>query len=792
MKYFKIAWRNIIKHKGYSLIYAIGLAIGITVSLLDGLWINDELSFNKSHRNYDRIAQVMQHNTLNGERFSLIWNPFHLGEELRKDYGSDFKYVVMSSYPSGHPLEYEQKILTQEGNYMDADAPAMLSLQMEKGSIDGLKDPYSILLSASVAKAFFGNDDPMNKLMKIENRATVKVTGVYKDIPFNSDFKSLGFIAPWQLYLIIFPETKNHPDPWHNNNFLTYVQIADNRDMASISARIKDLKRTRISKEEASLLNPEMFLHPMSKWHLYEAFKNGVNTGGRIEFVWLFGIIGVFVLLLACINFINLSTARAQTRAMEIGIRKTIGSLRWQLAFQFFIESLLIVFFAFVLAVLLVLLVLPFINQVADKQLSIPWANPLFYVYSFVFCLITGLIAGLYPSLYLSSLQPIKVLKGKFKVGQLAVLQRKALVVLQFTVSIILIIGTVVVFRQVQFARDRHIGYNPENLVMMPTTAEIHTQFNAFRNELKSSGAVLDVAESANPTTDFYVSDGRFNWEGKDPNLALEFPVNNITHDYGKTIGWTIKEGRDFSPAFPSDSSAFILNEAAVKFMGLKQPIGKTIEWNGRRFQVIGVVEDIVFESPYQPVRPYIFQMTGDQSYVVTMKLNPALKTSESLDRVDKIFRKFNPGVPFDYRFVDREYARKFGEEERIGKLASFFAILAIFISCLGIFGLAIFIAEQRIKEIGVRKVLGSSVMSIWLLLSKDFVKLVMISFLIASPLAYYFMHQWLQDYEYRAGISWWVFALAGLGLLLITLLTVSYHALKAAMTNPIVSLRTE
>lgn len=791
MKYLKIAWRNIIKHKGYSLIYSIGLGVGIAVTLLDALWINDELSFNKSHSNYEHIAQVMQHNTLNGERFSLIWNPFHLGDEIRKDYGSDFKYIVMSSYPSGHVLEYDEKILTQEGNYMDSDAPAMLSLQMIKGSAD-LKDPYSILLSASVAKAFFGANDPINKLMKIENKATVKVTGVYKDVPFNSDFKNLGFIAPWQLYLAIYPEIKTHPDPWHSNNYLTYVQLAENRDMDKVSARIKDLKRTRIAKEEADLLKPEMFLHPMRKWHLYEAFKNGVNTGGRIEFVWLFGIIGIFVLLLACINFMNLSTARAQTRAMEIGIRKTIGSHRWQLAFQFFIESLLIVFFAFVLAIILALIVLPFINQIADKKLSIPWGNPWFYVWSIVFCLVTGVIAGLYPSLYLSSLKPIKVLKGKFKVGNLAILQRKALVVLQFTVSTILIIGTVVVFRQIQFARDRHIGYNPENLIMMPTTGDIHNHFNAFREELKKSGAVLDVAESANPTTDFYVSDRRFNWEGKDPNLVLEFPINNVTYDYGKTIGWKIKEGRDFSPNFPSDSSAFILNEAAVKFMGLKDPIGKNIEWNGRRFQIIGVVNDIVFESPYQPVRPYIFQMTGDQSYVLTIKLNPTLKTSESLDVVSKIFRKFNPGVPFDYKFVDREYAKKFGEEERIGKLASFFAVLAIFISCLGIFGLAIFIAEQRIKEIGIRKVLGSSVLSIWMLLSKDFIKLVMISFLIASPLAYYFMYRWLQNYEYHAGIAWWVFAVAGLGLLVITLLTVSYHALKAAVSNPVSALRTE
>jgi putative ABC transport system permease protein len=789
--YFKIAWRNLLKNRASSFINIGGLAVGMAVALLIGLWIYDELSFNKYHQNYDHIAQVMKHETFNGERVTLIWNPYLMGDILRNEYGSDFKRVVMSTYPSGHILTYKEKKIIKEGNYMDQEAPNMLSLEMIKGSQDGLKDPNSILLSESVAKVFFGNDDPINKFMRIDNMANVKVMGVYKDMPFNSEFRNLSFIAPWVLLLNI-SGMKADPDPWNNNNYLTYVQIADQSDMNKISIKIKDLKKNKLSKVNADLYKPEVFLQPMSKWHLYSEFKNGVNTGGRIQFVWLFCIIGIFVLLLACINFINLSTARSQNRAKEIGIRKTIGSNRCQLINQFFTESLLIIVFSFLLGLLLVQLVLPFFNEIADKKISILWTNPWFWVSSIFFCFFTGIVAGLYPSFYLSSFEPVKVLKGTFKAGHFAILQRKTLVVLQFTVSVILIIGTIVVFRQIQFAKNREIGFNPKDLITMPITPEINNHFNSFRDELKNSGAAIEVDESANSTTESNIVSGGFNWVGKDPNLSTAFPISNVTHGYGKTIGWKIKEGRDFSGEFTSDSSAFILNEAAVKFMGLKNPIGKTIKWNDKPFQVIGVIKDIIFESPYQSIRPYIYQMTGDQSYVVTVKINTRMGVSKALSDIEKIFGKYNPELPFDYKFIDQEYSKKFGDEERIGKLASFFAVLAIFISCLGIFGLATFIAEQRTKEVGVRKVLGASVFSIWRLLSKDFIMLLIISLIIASPTAYYFMHNWLQNYPYHSEISWWIFVLAGIGALLITLLTVSFQAIKAALMNPVKCLRME
>ncbi len=789
--YFKIAWRNLFRQKAFSLINIGGLAVGMAIAILIGLWMHDELSYNKYHQNYHRIAQVMQHVTFNGEKSSLPYNPYHLATLIRNDYGADFKYALMSTFTSDHLLEYGNKKLSRKGNYMEPEAPRLLSLQMLKGTLDGLQDPSSILLSESVAKAFFGKTDPVGKLFRIDNKSTVKVTGVYKDLPYNSDFKDMTFIAPWDL-LMTEAVIKAMANPWDNNNFQTLVQLADYVEMDEASAKIKDLRVNNMPKESAGLLKPVVFLHPMSKWHLYEEFKNGINTGGRVAYVWLFGLIGGFVLFLACINFMNLSTARSQKRAKEVGIRKTLGSRRIQLMNQFFSESLLVVAFAFGLSLLLVQLTLPSFNEIADKNITIPLTNPWFYVAIFSFCLITGIAAGIYPALYLSSFKPVKVLKGTFTAGRFAALPRKVLVVVQFTVSVILIIGTLVVFRQIQLAKDRPIGYQQDGLIQINMTPAIQKHFGVIRNELKEAGVVAEMAASANPPTDYAISNADFEWKGKDADLALEFPISNVTPEYGKTIGWQIKEGRDFSKEFATDSAAFILNEAAVKFMRLKNPIGETIKWNGKPFQVIGVIKDIIFESPYWPVRPYIYQMTGDQSYFVTLKIHPNLSAGKALGEIETVFKKYNPATPFDYKFVDEEYTKKYGNEERIGRLAAIFTFLAIFISCLGLFGLASFVAEQRTKEIGIRKVLGASVTHIWALLSKEFLALVILACFISAPIAWYFLHKWLQNYEYRTTVSWWIFAAAGFGAILITLLTVSFQALKAALANPVKSLRSE
>lgn len=791
--YFKIAFRNLLKNKGYSFINIAGLATGMAVTLLIGLWIWDELTFNKYHQNYDRIAQVWQHNIYNGTVASQVSNPYLMGEEIRINFGSDYKYILQSSWTFTHILAQGENKFNKEGNFFEPAVTEMLSLKMERGTRDGLKDPYSILLSESVANVFFGDADPMNQVLRIDDKYDVKVTGVYEDLPYNSRFREMSFVLPWDLYLITNEWIKKMENPWGNNFTQTFVQIADNADMEKISAKIKNVKFNKLKDEEDRKYKPEVFLHPMSKWHLYSEFKNGKNIGGRIEFVWLFGIIGVFVLLLACINFMNLSTARSEKKAKEVGIRKSIGSERFQLINQFFSESLVVALLAFAVAILLAQLVLPLFNQVADKKLTLLWSSPIFWTIGVSFSILTGIIAGSYPALYLSSFQPVKVLKGTFRAGKQASIPRQVLVVLQFTVSVTLIIGTIIVFRQIQFAKDRPIGYERNGLInLFLSTADIHKHFETVRNELKSSGAIIEMTESGSPTTQTWNTNGGFDWKGKDPSLAVDFPNNGCSFEYGKTVGWQFKEGRDFSRDHATDSMTFVINESAAKFLGFKNPIGEVLTWNDKPFTIIGVIKNMVVESPYEPVRPSLFHIDDDESNVVIIKLNPALGSREAISKIEAVFKKYNPASPFEYKFVDEEYARKFGDEERIGKLASSFAVLAVFISCLGIFGLASFVAEQRTKEIGVRKVLGASIFNLWKMLASDFVLLVIFSLIIAIPVAYYFMNHWLLKYEYRTEIAWWIFAVSGLGALTITLLTVSYQSIKAALANPVNSLRSE
>lgn len=791
--YFKIVFRNLIKQKGYSFINIAGLATGMAVAILIGLWIWDELSYDKYHKKYNRIAQVWQHVVYNGNVGSQMANPALMGEEIRNNFGSDFKYVLQASWNNTHILASGEKKFNKDGYYFEPQVTEMLSLKMIKGTRDGLKEPYSILLSASTAKAYFGEVDPMNQVIRIDNKYDVKVTGVYEDLPYNTFFRNMNYLLPWELYLISNEWIKKMDNPWGSNFTQTFVQVAENADMDNASAKIKDVKFNKLKDEGDRKYRPVVFLHAMSKWHLYSEFKNGINIGGRVEFVWLFGIIGIFVLMLACINFMNLSTARSEKRAKEVGIRKSIGSVRGQLIYQFFSESLVVAILAFFVSLLFVQLMLPGFNQVADKKLVLPWLNPFFWILGISFSLLTGIIAGSYPALYLSSFNPVQVLKGTFRVGRFASVPRKVLVVLQFTVSVTLIIGTIIVFNQIQHAKSRPIGYDRNGLIsMFMSTEDIHKHFDAVRNELKASGAALEMTESGSPVTQVWNTNGGFDWKGKDPSLAVDFPNNGVTYEYGKTIGWQFKEGRDFSRDHATDSLAFVINEAAAKFLGFKNTIGETLTWEGKPYTIIGIIKDMVIESPYEPARASLFHISRDGGSVMIVKINPEMSSREALSKIEGVFKKYNPEAPFEYKFVDEDYARKFSDEERIGKLASFFAALAIFISCLGIFGLASFVAEQKAKEIGVRKVLGASVFTLWKMLSRDFILLVTISLLIAIPTSFYFMSGWLSKYEYRTEISWWIFAVAGLGALFITLATVSYQAIKAALANPVNSLRTE
>jgi len=786
--YFKTAFRSITKNKMHAALNVTGLSAGMAVTLLIGIWINDEMSFDKYHQNYNSIAQVMQNQTFSGEVGTQPTIPMPLGEELRTTYGREFKKVVMSSGTGKHLIASGNKHFVNTGNYMQADAPSLFSLKMLSGSGNGLKELHSILLSHSLATAIFSNADPINKLIKFDDTASLKVTGVYEDLPVNTTLHDLQFIVPWELQ---GAAVKNNIQNWNNNGWKIYVQMADGADMGKASAKIRDSKYIKSDNAEKNF-NPVIFLYPMNKWHLYAEFKGGVNVGGRIQYVWLFGIIGLFVLLLACINFMNLATAKSEKRAKEVGIRKAIGSRRQQLILQFFSESLLMAFMAFVLSFLLVILLLPLFNDVAGANMRLPFLNPLFWVAGLGFTLVAGFIAGSYPAFYLSSFQPVKVLKGTYKAGRMATVPRKVLVVLQFTVSIAIIISTIVVFRQVQFAKDRPVGYNREGLITVETlTPNIHAQFGAFHNDLIKTGAVSGVAWSTTPVTESWNSQSNFDWLGRDKTGTQNFATIGISKEYGKTIGWQFVDGRDYrSETGGVDGFCFVLNESAAKMMGFKNPIGETVHWYGFNFHIIGVIKDMVMNSPFSPVQPTIFFMNPGQMNVLNIRMTPGISVQETLKKIAQVYAQYNPGQPFEYKFADDEYARKFDVEERVGKLAGFFAVLAIFISCLGIFGMASFIAEQRVKEIGVRKVLGASVFNLWKLLSTDFVLLVLISLIIASPLAFYFMHKWLLNYEYRSNISWWIFAIAGIGSLLVTILTVSFQAIKAATANPVKSLR--
>ncbi|MBO9203708.1 MULTISPECIES: ABC transporter permease [Niastella] len=790
--YLVVAWRNLVKGRIHSAINILGLCIGMSVAMLIGLWLHNELSYDKNFKHYDRIAQVIQNLTNNGET-QTWWNvPYPLADELRTNYGSDFKHVVMAVNVNQHLVTIGDKKIKQRGGFFEKEMPEMFTLDLLKGSRFALHDPNAVLISASAARAFFGSEDPMNKIIKIDQKPVVKVAGVYEDFPLNSSFAKLNFIASWDFWYNSNNKLRDMEDPWRPNFTSLYVQLNENASIQSVNARIRDAKMKRLN-PELQKKKPALFLMPMRKWHLYSEFKNGINTGGDIQYVWLFGTIGLFVLLLACINFMNLSTAQSEKRAKEVGVRKTMGSPRKQLMFQFFCESLITVAMALLISLVVVWLALPFFNTIIEKEIKIPWVNVYFWVVSLVFLLFTAIIAGSYPALYLSSFKPVKVLKGTFRTGRFATIPRKALVVVQFSISVTLIIATIAVYKQIQFAKNRPVGYSRVNLINIPTTGSgIHDHFNTVKEELLQTGVVASVTESASPTTGINNTTSGFSWPGKDPDLSIDFGVITASFEYGKTVGWNLKEGRDFSKEFSTDTTAVILNEAAVRFMDLKNPVGKTVTWFGQSLTVIGVVENMVIESPYSDIKPIIYTYLNYPGDMNIVKLNPAVSAKDAISKLEPIYKRLNPDQPFEYSFIDTDYAKKFNDEERIGKLAGIFAGLAILISCLGLFGLTSFVAEQRKKEVGVRKVLGATVFNLWNLLSKEFLALVLISFLVSLPLSWYFTHNWLQNFSYRTALSWWVFAAAGIGALLITLVTVSFQTLKAAIANPVKSLRTE
>jgi len=787
--YFKTAWRNIKGGRVYSAINILGLAAGMAVALLIGLWVVNEYSYDRWLPGYQDLYQVKMTYTNEGQKHTQDAVSLPIAGILRKDIPG-IRYVAECDWIDSHNLAVGDKKLYLGGAMIGGDFLRLFHYPLLKGNEGtGLKDPYSIVLTQSTATALFGKEDPMNKMVKVDNSHELKVTGILKDLPKNSSLQ-FNYLIPFSYAELTQDWMKNARTQWTNNSFQLFVALEPQANFAQVAVKIKDIVEQ--NSPEMRPGHPELLLHPLKDWRLYSEFKNGKAVGGFIDYVRLFTIIGALVLLIACINFMNLSTARSEKRAREVGVRKAIGSRRKDLIFQFLTESVVTTLLSFIVALVLVELVLPSFNTLTKSAIQVPLANPVFWGIMAGYVLVTGLLAGSRPAFYLSSFQPVKVLKGAIHTGRAATLPRKILVVLQFSCSIGLIISTIIVYRQTEHAKDRPTGYNRERLMMTDMSDDLNKNFNALRQELLQSGVVESIASASSPITNLYSHSGISEWPGKAANdERLSVGAIVISENYFGTLGISLVAGRDITGNYSTDSATVILNESAVKRMKLKQPIGQELVWNGSyRVKIVGVVKDAIMESPFTPVAPVVFYTNGWKGNLLLYRLSRGVGTQDAIVKLRALFTKYNPAYPYIYQFADEEYARKFDLELLVGKLAGLFAGLAIFISCLGLFGLAAYMAEQRSKEIGIRKVLGASVSQLWLLLSRDFLVLVMMSSVIASPIAWYYLRNWLQGYEYRITIGPGVFILAGVVAIAITLVTVSFQAIRAALTNPTKSLR--
>ncbi len=784
--YFKIAWRNLIRNKAFSIINIIGLAIGMAGAILIFEWIQNELSFDQFHKNKDTLYKVWNRNTPKGQQVGA-WDVTSgaIAPELKRAF-PEVKSVARVTWPTPRLFSFADKSIKATG--LDVDKPflTMFSFPLLQGSaLQALDDVNSVVFTQTLAIKIFGNQNPVGKIVKLDNKTAYKVTGVLKDLPNNTqfDFEYLTSLAGNQRTAM--DETK-----WNTNSYNTYVQLQPDASEMLVDQKIKNL----VLKHDPTT-EEEVFLHPASKWHLYSRFENGKVAGGRIETVRLLFIIACLILLIACINFMNLSTAQSEKRAKEVGLRKTIGANRFSLIEQFLTESILITFIAGIIALIIVQLCLPAFNHLTDKKLLVEYGNPVFWLAGVGFILITGLLAGSYPAFYLSAFKPVRVLKGLFKDKNQVVTPRKLLVIVQFTIAIVLIVSTLIIYQQIKYTQERDSGYVQDKLLEHPITGDIAKNFELIKNDLISQGIASAVSKtSMTVTVDGSTSQG-LQWGDHNPDYAkIPFTQFASMGDFVKTMGLKLIAGRDIDlKNYPTDSDAVLLNATAIDWMKLKNPIGQTISANNKSLKIIGVFKDFIVGSPYQAVFPMVVYGTKSWYYGnMLIRLNNQTSVSKSLKAVEAIFKKYNPAYPFEYQFVDQEYGQKFKEEERTGNLAALFAGLTIAISCLGLFGLAAYMAQNRNKEIGIRKVLGASVGSLIQLLTKDFVALVVVAIAIAVPISWYFMHQWLQDFSYKINISWLTFFTAGMLAIVIALLTVSFQAIKAALANPVKSLRSE
>ncbi|MFT3823109.1 MAG: ABC transporter permease [Chitinophagaceae bacterium] len=783
--YAKIAWRNVTRNKAFSFINITGLALGIACAVLILLWIQNELNMEQFHSKKDRIYQVINRVRIEN-KMQVWWSTPMVAGPVMKETLPEIEAYARANWVGAFTFSSGDKHLETQGYITDPSFLTIFDFPLVAGDAKtALSSPRGLVITEKLAHKLFGDATALGREIKVDSTALFTVTGVMKDFPPNTTF-NFEYLVPWSYTKEVGWE---NPD-WQNNSIATILLLKPGVSEAAFGNKIE-----KFLKSYAPEAKNQFFLHPLSKWWLYSRFENGVSVGGRIEYVRLFSIIAAFILLIACINYMNLGTARSVKRAKEVGIRKVVGANKGILVRQFIGESILFAFISGLIALAIVQPVLPWFNELTGKQLSIPWSNEYFWLFAIGFILFTGILAGSYPAFYLSAFQPIRVLKGTFKATHALITPRKVLVVIQFTFAITLTICTIVIYRQIDFARKRDTGYSKDNLVYVYMKGDLVKKYALVKDELLRSNAVLNVTRTSSPITELWSMGDGYKWKGRDPNIKLVFGQINIDNDFTRTMGLKLIAGRDINTnLYPADSTALLVNEAAVKQLGFKDPVGEVLEDGdgSTKWTIRGVVKDYMPTSPFDKIMPVIMQGPKAWSGTMTFKLNPAYTTADNLETIGNIIKKYNPDYPFDYNFVDKVFAEKFGREQQTGTLAALFAGLTIFISCLGLFALAAYMAENRVKEIGVRKVLGASVSAITTLLSKDFLLLVLIAFAIASPIAWWCMNSWLRSYPYRINISWWMFAVTGICSTIIAILTVSYQAIKAALANPIAALRNE
>lgn len=781
--YIRVAMRQLLKNKVFSVINTSGLAIGMAAVMLILIWVNHELSYENFQENKERIWQLWNKGEWSGDLQCWPNTPKVASKVLRSDF-PEIEKVARFNWSNMALLNYNGKKFNARGNIVDPEFLDVFTFPLIKGNKAHLFDDlHSIVITERLAKKLFGDENPVGKIVRRDNETDFRVTGVLKNLPANTRF-NFEYLLPWS-YLISVDGDENE---WGNNSVMTYLLLKENANMDGVQQRVGALRK----KHQKDYDGIDMFLYPMKRWRLYSTFENGVESGGRISLVRLFVVISAFILLIACINFMNLSTARSERRAKEVGIRKTVGAVRSALVRQFLGESVILAFFAWLLSVFLVQITLPAFNKLIGQRLDIQYDNVWFWLISLGFVVFTGILAGCYPAFFLSSFRPTAVLKGTFKAANTLITPRRVLVVVQFSFAIVLIICTVIVKQQISYVQDRDAGYQRENLAYYYIKTGLEKNYPVLRRELLSNGLAEAVCKTSSPITEGWSDSWGFEWRGKNPNDKTDFDRFCADGDFVGTMGLTITQGRDFNlEKFPSDSTALLINESALRVMKFKEPIGEIIRDGDQQWHIVGVFKDFILNSPYFPTKPMLVEGAKGWFNVVHLRLKPQISAAE-IKRIDALFSKYSPGFDYTISFVDPEYEQKFSSEQRVGVFASVFAGLTIFISCLGLFGLATYMAESRIREIGIRKVLGASVTNITTMLASNFAKLVLIAIAIATPFAWWLMQRYLEDFPYHVSIQWWVFLVAGAGALLIALITVSFQSVKAALSNPVKNLRTE